>query len=139
VGETRWEEVNYAPAAEGAGRGVNYGWDLMEGRHCFEGADCDTTGLTQPVLEYDHSHGCSITGGYVYRGSAIPELQGHYFYSDFCQGFVRSFRIEAGQAVDEFEWPTLRTGAAVVSFGEDAAGELYLTTAEGGVFKIVPQ
>lgn len=139
VGETQWEEVNYSPAAEAAGRGVNYGWDLMEGRHCLQGGDCDTTGLTLPVLEYDHSHGCSITGGYVYRGAAIPDLQGHYFYSDFCSGFVRSFRIEAGRAVDEFDWPTLRPGGAVVSFGEDAVGEVYLTTAEGGVFKIVPQ
>jgi len=138
VGQDQWEEVNYSPAAEGAGRGINYGWDIMEGRHCFASADCDSAGLVLPVLEYDHGTGCSIAGGYVYRGAAIPELQGHYFYSDFCRGFVRSFRVEGGAAVDEFDWPTLAPGGTVLSFGEDAAGELYVLTGTG-VFKIVPQ
>jgi hypothetical protein len=139
VGQNQWEEVDYSPAGEGAGRGVNYGWDLMEGPQCFQSADCDRTGLALPVLEYDHGTGCSITGGYVYRGAVIPELQGHYFYGDFCAGFVRSFRVEAGAAVDQFDWPTLRPGGTIVSFGEDAAGELYVLTGEGRVLKIVPQ
>ncbi len=139
VGQNQWEEVDYTPAAEGAGRGVNYGWDLMEGLHCVESADCDRTSLALPVLEYDHGTGCSITGGYVYRGAAIPDLQGHYFYGDFCDGFVRSLRVEAGAVVDELDWPTLRPGGTVVSFGEDAAGELYVLTGEGRVSKIVPQ
>lgn len=140
VGQSRWEEVNYAPATEGAGRGVNYGWNRMEGRHCYASAQCDRTGLALPVLEYGHGGGaCAVTGGYVYRGTAIPELAGHYFYADYCQGFVRSFRIENGAAVDRFDWPTLRPGGTVTSFGEDAAGELYVVTGEGGVFKIVPR
>ncbi len=139
VGESRWEEVNHASAADGAGRGVNYGWSRMEGRHCFRDEQCDQAGLTLPVLEYNHSNGCSVVGGYVYRGAAIPELQGNYFYADYCGGWVRSFRMEGGMAVDETDWPALRPGGRVTSFGEDAAGELYLLTEQGGVFKIVPQ
>jgi glucose/arabinose dehydrogenase len=139
VGESRWEEVNHASAADGAGRGINYGWSRMEGGHCFGGEQCDQTGLTLPVLEYSHSDGCAVTGGYVYRGTAIPGLQGTFFYADYCAGWVRSFRIEGGVAVEETDWPALRPGGQVTSFGEDAAGELYLVTEQGGVFKIVPQ
>jgi glucose/arabinose dehydrogenase len=139
VGESRWEEVNYASAADGAGRGVNYGWSRMEGRHCFRGDECDQAGLTLPVLEYSHSTGCSVISGYVYRGAAIPALQGTYFFADFCGGWVRSFRMEGGMIVDETDWPALRPGGLVTSFGEDTAGELYLLTEQGGVFKIVPQ
>jgi glucose/arabinose dehydrogenase len=138
VGDHHWEEVEAATAAEGAGKGLNYGWSLMEGRECLQ-AGCDQTGLTLPVLEYDHSQGCAITGGYVYRGAAIPGLQGQYFYSDFCQGWVRSFRLVAGSAAEEADWPTLMPGGMVTSFGEDAAGELYLLTAEGRVLRIAPQ
>jgi glucose/arabinose dehydrogenase len=139
VGESRYEEVNHASAADGSGRGINYGWSRMEGRHCFRVSECDQTGLTLPVLEYDHSDGCAVTSGYVYRGAAIPALQGNYFYSDFCRGWVRSFRMEGGMAVGEIDWPALRPEGRVTSFGEDAAGELYLVTEQGGVFKIVPQ
>jgi glucose/arabinose dehydrogenase len=138
VGQSQWEEIDYSPAPD-AGRGANYGWSRMEGMHCFGAAGCDPAAFVLPVLEYDHGSGCSVTGGAVYRGAAIPELQGHYFYADFCQGWVRSFRVEGGQAVDQAEWPTLRPGGIVPSFGEDAAGELYVLTGEGGVFKIVPQ
>jgi glucose/arabinose dehydrogenase len=138
VGESKWEEVDYASAAEGAGRGVNYGWSLMEGRHCFR-QGCDQAGLTLPVVEYGHTDGCAVISGYVYRGAAIPALQGNYFYADYCRGWVRSFRIEGGVAVEETDWPALQPGGQVTSFGEDAAGELYLLTQQGGVFKIVPQ
>ena len=110
----------------------------MEGTSCFRSDDCDRTGLVLPVLEYDHGDGCSVTGGFVYRGSALPELQGLYFFSDFCSGFVRSFRLTGGQAVEERRWPELEPGGSVTSFGEDAAGELYLLTREGSVYKIVP-
>ena len=103
----------------------------MEGRHCYEDDDCDQTGLALPILEYGHDLGCSVTGGYVYRGTAIPALQGHYFYADFCGGFVRSFRVEGGAAVDELDWPTLRPGGTISSFGEDAAGELYVLICGG--------
>jgi glucose/arabinose dehydrogenase len=139
VGESRFEEVNYASSAEGAGRGVNYGWSEMEGLHCFHQSQCDQTGLTLPIVEYSHPDGCSVVGGYVYRGAAIPRLQGTYFYSDFCGGWVRSLRMASGVAGEETDWPALRPGGLVTSFGEDAAGELYLLTEQGGVFKIVSQ
>jgi glucose/arabinose dehydrogenase len=136
VGESRYEEVNFSSAAEGAGRGLNFGWSRMEGHHCFS-SNCDQTGLTVPVIEYSHSDGCSVTGGYVYRGSAIPGLQGTYFYSDFCRGWVRSLRMAGNAVTEDTEWPSLRPEGFVTSFGEDTAGELYLMTEEGGVFKIV--
>jgi glucose/arabinose dehydrogenase len=139
VGESNWEEVDYASAATGASKGVNYGWSLMEGRHCARAEGCDQSGLTLPVLEFDHSTGCSIIGGYVYRGAAIPGLQGTYFYSDYCQGWVRSFRIEGGLPAGETEWPTLMPGGQVTSWGEDASGELYVVTQKGDVFKLVQQ
>jgi glucose/arabinose dehydrogenase len=137
VGERLWEEVNRAAADEGAGRGVNYGWSRMEGPQCLlEG--CDQSGLTPPLLEYGHDEGCAVTGGDVYRGAAIPAIQGQYFYADFCQGWVRSVPTggDPGQPID---WPDLGPGDNITSFGEDATGELYILTAAGGVFKIVPR
>jgi glucose/arabinose dehydrogenase len=139
VGESRWEEVDYSSASDAAGRGHNYGWSLMEGPDCFDGRQCNPSDFSLPVLQYSHSDGCAIAGGYVYRGSALPALQGQYFYSDFCQGWVRSFRIANGAATDQTDWPSLDTGAHVTSWGQDAAGELYLMTAEGSVLKIVSQ
>jgi glucose/arabinose dehydrogenase len=139
VGEQTIEEVDVAPAAEGSGRGVNYGWDRMEGSRCFGASQCDQNGLVLPTLEYDHTQGCSVIGGHVYRGSTIPALQGLYFYADYCRGWVRSFRYVGGAATEATEWPTLRPGGLVTSFGEDASGELYVLTAAGGVYKIVPE
>ena len=139
VGQNAWEEVNVATAAEGAGRGGNFGWNVMEGRHCFADASCNPSSFTLPVLEYSHAEGCSISGGYVYRGAAIPELQGHYFYADYCQGWVRSFRMQDGQATDQRQWPTLAPGGGIPGFGRDAAGELYVLSVEGRVFRIVPR
>jgi glucose/arabinose dehydrogenase len=138
VGEARWEEVSVSTAEAGAGGGVNFGWRIMEGPDCFGASSCDESGLELPTIWYDHGEGCSITGGVVYRGSAIPALQGHYFYSDYCAGFVRSFRLEDGAAVDQYEWPTLAPGAGVPGFGRDAAGELYILGTDGGVYRIVP-
>ena len=139
VGQSQREEINVAPAIEGAGRGLNYGWSIMEGSLCFRGPSCDQSGLVLPTLEYDHGEGCSVTGGYVYRGNAIPELQGQYFYGDFCSGSIRSFRYDGSVAGDLTTWPTLAPGGAVLSFGEDAAGELYVLEAGGRVFRIVPE
>ena len=138
VGERLWEEVNVSTAAQGAGKGVNYGWNIMEGAHCFLANGCDQNGLTLPVLEYSHQEGCSITGGYVYRGSAIPALQGHYLYADLCQRWVRSFRYASGAVAEQTEWPSLMPGGPVLSFGEDALGELYVLDESGRVSKIVP-
>lgn len=139
VGQGNWEEVDVATSASGGGRGINYGWKVMEGNHCFSpSAGCNITGLTLPRLEYDHGNGCSITGGYAYRGVAIPGLQGTYFYGDFCAGFVRSFRLVNGTATQFFDWAALRPGGSITSFGEDAAGELYIMTSAGGLYRIVP-
>ncbi|MGH7718448.1 MAG: PQQ-dependent sugar dehydrogenase [Gemmatimonadaceae bacterium] len=133
VGQNLYEEVNVVPGNTG---GVNYGWNTMEGTHCFASDPCNRGGLTLPVLEYDHSEGCSVTGGYVYRGSAIPGLVGHYLYSDFCAGWLRSFRYVEGRATELHEWPVGEVGN-ILSFGEDAAGELYMLSANGRVYRIV--
>jgi glucose/arabinose dehydrogenase len=121
VGQGLHEEVDVMPASQA---GVNYGWSIMEGASCYNAATCTQTGLTLPLIDYGHNPACSITGGYVYRGSAIPGIRGHYFYSDFCAGFLRSFRYENGVAVDQKDWGI--TMSSVTSFGVDAAGELYV-------------
>ena len=122
VGQGAREEIDVVPATQA---GVNYGWNVMEGTICYNAATCSQTGLTLPVLDYGHTNGaCSITGGYVYRGSAIPGIRGHYFYSDYCAGFLKSFRYENGVAVDQKDWGI--TMSSVSSFGVDVAGELYV-------------
>ncbi len=133
VGQNAWEEVNVASAATG---GLNYGWNIMEGQHCFNGGACNSSGLVLPVHEYDHGVGCSITGGHVYRGSAMPAVRGHYFYSDFCTGFLRSFVYANGTATDAREWEVGSVGR-VLSFGEDAAGELYVLSQNGNVYRLI--
>src|SRR5262245_31617000 len=139
VGQNAFEEIDVSPAASGAGRALNFGWNRMEGTHCYpaSSASCDRTGLTGPVLDYSHSDGCSVTGGYVYRGAAIPSLVGAYFYSDYCRGWIRSFRFSNGTVTEPQDWPALSPGGSVTSFGLDSAGELYILTGEGGVYRIV--
>ena len=139
VGQEAWEEVDVVTAAAGAGRGTNFGWNVTEGTQCYATSACDPSAFTLPVLEYSHGEGCSITGGFVYRGAAIPALQGHYFYADYCRGWVRSFRLQDGQAVEPQQWSALAPGGFVTSFGQDAAGELYILSAEGRVSRIVPR
>lgn len=134
VGQNAWEEINAVPASA---PGVNYGWRTMEGRHCFNPPNgCNTAGLTLPVHEYGHDEGCSITGGFVYRGAAIPELAGHYFYSDFCGGWLRSLRVSGATATDHVAWNIGNVGN-VLSFGKDGSGELYLLSSNGRVYRIV--
>ncbi len=135
VGQNRFEEVDVAVADAG---GLNYGWAITEGNACFPSDPCDKGGQTLPVLEYDHSAGCSITGGYVYRGGAIADLQGRYFYSDFCTGFLRSFRLAIGQATERVDWNIPSVGN-VLSFGEDANRELYVITGTNKVYRIAQQ
>jgi hypothetical protein len=133
VGQNRWEEINVVRADS---PGVNYGWRTMEGAHCFLNPLCSRTGLMPPVLEYGHEDGaCSVTGGVVYRGPAIPALVGHYLYSDYCAGWVRSFRYAGGAAVDRREW-AVRPLSGVTSFGTDSAGEAYVVTHSGTVYRI---
>lgn len=136
VGQNKWEEVDVQPAASRGGE--NYGWAIMEGDHCYKGITCDKRGLVMPVAEYSHDDGCSITGGYVYRGEAIPELQGTYFYGDYCEGWVRSFVYRNGAATAAASWPTLDTKQQITSFGEDAKGELYIVLAGGTIYRIAP-
>ncbi len=137
VGQGRIEEIDVEPSTSAGG--VNYGWNTMEGSECFGAPTCDRTGLTLPVFEYDHGSGCSVTGGYVYRGAALPALRGIYFYSDYCSGWIRSFRYQNGQATEPTDWTgVLNPGANVTSFGEDAAGELYVTTLGGRLYRLAP-
>ena len=132
MGHERWEEINVV--SDG---GHNFGWLRMEGSACFQsGCDAEAEGLTLPVHEYGHDEGCSVTGGRVYRGEAIPELVGTYFYSDWCGGWLRSFRFDGSEAVDHAEW--LTDLGQVNSFGVDSRGELYVLTWEGEVGRIVP-
>jgi glucose/arabinose dehydrogenase len=134
VGQNQWEEVNVVLATTS---GLNYGWNIMEGTHCFQPASgCDQSGLTLPVLEYDHGDGCAVTGGFVYRGRRIPSLQGAYFYADYCDGWVRSFRYANGGVTERQEWGFGDLGN-IVSFGEDAEKELYIVSANGTVYRIV--
>lgn len=135
VGQNTLEEVNAVPVTQ---KGLNFGWNRMEGDRCYPSGDsCNRTGLTLPVLTYGRADGCSVTGGLVYRGSRIPALRGHYFYSDYCQGWVRSFRLENGVAVDKTSW-NLGSIGSVLSYGEDASGELYILTSGGRVHRIIP-
>lgn len=149
VGQGSIEEIDFQPASSTGGE--NYGWDVFEGSSCFEptppAVTCpDRAPFTFPVLEYDHGQGCAVTGGYVYRGCALPELHGTYFYSDFCSSFVRTFRgVSGGVAQNEhdrsadLEPAGARTLNNVVSFGEDARGEVYVVDQDGELYRIVPR
>ena len=146
VGEGRREEIDFQPANHAGGR--NYGWRLKEGRLCFNPpTNCSPGGLTAPILDYGHttSGGCrgSVTGGSVYRGSAIPGLQGSYFFADFCTGKIAALRYD-GVRITEFKDLTaaLAPGGGLTinqptSIGEDAAGELFLTDFDGELYKLV--
>jgi glucose/arabinose dehydrogenase len=131
VGQNLYEEVSVADLAPG----LNFGWPITEGLHCYRPASgCDPSGQVAPVVEVEHGDAgtCSITGGVVYRGAAIPELDGVYLYSDYCGGWLRSFRHENGEALDQTDW-TEQVGVPgrVTGFGVDGAGEVYVTTVEG--------
>jgi glucose/arabinose dehydrogenase len=136
VGQDIFEEVDVAPL----GPGLNYGWSIAEGLHCFRSESCDTSGQVIPVIEVHHGDGgaCSVTGGVVYRGSLIPELDGVYLYSDYCGGWLRSFRYVDGAAAEQTDW-TEQVGVPgkITGFGVDGGGEVYVTTTEG-VLALVP-
>jgi glucose/arabinose dehydrogenase len=137
VGQNAREEIDVSRGPSNMGRGLDFGWNIMEGTSCFSpSSGCNRTGLTLPVLDYGHGDGCSVTGGYVYRGSLVPALRGMYFYGDYCSGWVRSFVLTGGQVAQRLDWAALRPGGQITSFGEDAAGELYIIVASGSVFRI---
>ena len=134
VGQDLREEVDIAGAGQA---GLNYGWNIMEGTLCYNASACDKTGLALPVFEYSHSGGsCSITGGYVYRGKALPELAARYFYSDYCAGYLKSFLATGAGVVEQTDWAIPNVGR-IVSFGRDADGELYLMADTGKLYKVV--
>ncbi len=135
VGEDTREEIDLQPAGMG---GLNFGWPVVEGTLCYRPAvGCVSAGLTPPVLEYKEDPACAVMGGYVYRGRAIPEISGTYFFGDYCGGWVRSFRMVGGMPVSELTplaAPLINDN--VDSFGEDAAGEIYVVMASGRVYRI---
>ena len=136
VGQFVWEEVNIGSLGE---PGKNYGWPIREGEDCFEADACDVTGLTDPALVYGHDLGCAVIGGPVYRGSAIPELAGTYFYGDHCIGWIRSLRLENAQIVDQNEWTDgLDPVTSLTSFGIDAGGEMYVLQKGGRIYRVDP-
>ncbi len=136
VGQDLFEEIDYVPAALVSTGGLNFGWPIMEGAHCRGDRACNTDGLQLPVLEYGHAgNGCSITGGSVYRGQAYRALQGVYLYGDFCSGNIWAYwRGTDGKVHNELVLPN---AAAMSSFGEDEAGELYIADFGGFVHRIV--
>ena len=134
VGQNTYEEVDVQPAASKGGE--NYGWRIMEGLHCYQPSEgCDQSGLVLPVAEYSHHvGGCSITGGYVYRGQQFPALQGLYFFSDYCTGYIWSLQHTGNQ------WQMtkqLESGLNVSSFGQDVHNELYVVDLRGGVYQLI--
>jgi glucose/arabinose dehydrogenase len=138
VGQGMWEEISVIDVADAAG--ANLGWRTMEGRQCFPaGTNCVQGGMVMPIHVYSHDEGCSITGGVVYRGTALPALQGRYFFADWCTGVIEALRHEGGEAT-----AVVNTGAELGSlgninaFGLDAGGELYVLTDDGAVLKMVP-
>ena len=133
VGQNKWEEINLIAA--GSEPGQNLGWNTLEGTHCFDPAEgCDRAGKLMPIAEYSHVEDCSVTGGYVYRGSAFPQLIGTYFFSDWCSG-----RIWGLQQDPNGDWWTeelLDTELSFASFGEDENGEIYILDMAGDVYQI---
>lgn len=134
VGQNAFEEIDLQRA--GAGGGQNYGWNVMEGFHCYPASKpCDPSPYVPPIAEYGRDGGCSITGGYVYRGMRYPQLQGYYFYGDYCSGRVWALREEAPDQWHQYE--LLDTALNISSFGQDEDGELYLTSlSDNGLYQL---
>jgi glucose/arabinose dehydrogenase len=134
VGQGEIEEIDYLP--NGTSGLVNFGWDVYEGTQIYEDKDPDPSGrLVEPIAEYTHVEGgCSITGGFVYRGESIPAARGRYFYGDYCSGFIWSLAQRNGRARDVRKHGIEVNGLS--SFGEDAAGELYLLSLTGFVYRL---
>lgn len=142
VGESQTEEINFLAASEGGGRGANLGWDIFEGTAEFSDsnpADGESSAgpFTQPILSYSHDEGCSVTGGVVYRGKKIPDLQGAYLYADFCNPALQSMRLETDQVITEQSLGVELQ--STVSFFEDSSGEVYVIGLDDGVFRLLGQ
>jgi glucose/arabinose dehydrogenase len=133
VGQNAYEEIDRQPGDSDGGE--NYGWDVMEGRHCYAG-DCDQAGYVKPIAEYDHDLGsCSVTGGYVYRGTAQAALRGTYVFADYCSGIVFTLQVDQGTVTPK---QVLSSNLNVSSFGTDEDGEMYLADlAGGGIYRVL--
>ena len=132
VGQNQWEEVSFQPAASRGGE--NYGWNVWEGNHLFAGGRAENH--VPPFAEYSHALGCSVTGGYVYRGGAIPTLEAVYLFGDYCSG-----RVWAAWRDSQLQWHAsqfLNTSLEISSFGEDEQGELYIVDYGGRLVRIDP-
>lgn len=138
VGQNAYEEIDVVDVGVD---GYNFGWPITEGLHCFAPATgCDTSGITLPVLEYPHGDGgaCSVTGGVVYRGERIPELDGHFLFSDYCGGWLRSFVYRGAVAPEVVDWTgDVGVPGRVVSFGVDHHGDVYVLTPDA-LYRIDP-
>jgi glucose/arabinose dehydrogenase len=133
VGQGDFEEINRTPTDRS---GLNYGWNIMEGDRCFEGSGCDRSDKVLPISGYTHELGCSVTGGYVYRGAESPALTGGYIFGDYCSGTI--WGIDARASNFTMPQELLESGLSISSFGLDEEGELYLTDlSEGGLYKVV--
>ncbi|SDO13538.1 hypothetical protein SAMN05216517_11711 [Janthinobacterium sp. OK676] len=137
VGQANLEEIDVRPVGQA---GNNYGWNIMEGTQCYNSPGCSQAGLVLPAIEYGHdtAGGCSITGGYVYRGTAMPELAGQYLFSDYCSAWLKSFSYSNGTASAVKDWGIANVGN-ILSFGQDAQNELYMLSGTGKVYRIVRQ
>lgn len=138
VGQNAWEEISVVDVTEDAG--ANLGWRTMEGRACYPpGTMCVMGGMVMPVHVYGHDVGCSITGGVVYRGAALPALAGRYFFADYCSGAIEGLRYNEGAATGLVNTgDELGSIGSVTAFGTDDAGEMYVLTDDGLVFQMVP-
>ncbi len=134
VGQNAWEEVDVAPRGQ---RGLNFGWNAWEGRHCYQPpSGCSPKGITMPVVEYSHSAGCTVIGGSIYRGTGSPALRGAYLFADYCSGTL--WGIDAGSRASQEAHTLLETGRTISSFGTGEDGEMYLTDlGSGDVLRIV--
>lgn len=132
VGHAKWEEINREPITQAA---LNYGWPITEGNHCFKEDPCMIDPFTYPIAEYNHTTGCSVTGGYVYRGERYPSLQGIYLFGDYCNGNI--WAIEANTPTPVEPTLILESGMQIASFGEDEAGELYVVGFDGTLYRLV--
>jgi len=132
VGQNQWEEINFVRAGELGG--VNFGWNYFEGTHDYQGTAPENLAIMDPIVEYDHSLGCSVTGGIIYRGEELPEWQGIYLYGDYCTGRVWGLYED----IDEGWLSRLlfENVGAITSFGEDEAGEVYLCDQRGIIYQL---
>lgn len=146
TGEKLLEEIDVIPFRQG---GTNFGWNIMEGTNCFTkdrkrlaetrytpASTCDRKGLILPAVEYSHREGCAVIGGVVYRGTELSSIQGHYFYADYCFGWIRSFQLKNGVAQNRKQWE-FGVAGNVLSFGEDSERNLFVLYEEGNVYRFV--